>query len=88
LPFKTPVKAKDLDIEVYDSSYFVDFSFADKDPAKLVGAAAACKVSVKRPGDMDPDLAQRLGQLGPDAKIDPSMMLGDQYANKITVRCP
>jgi ABC-type uncharacterized transport system substrate-binding protein len=88
LPFKEPVKAKDVDIEVFDPSYFVDFSFADKDPASLVGANAACKLAVKKPGEMDPDIAQRLSQLGPDAKVDPSMMLGSQYAYKITVKCP
>ena len=44
LPFKTPVKAKELTVEVYDPSYFVDFTFADKDPAKVVGAPAQCKV--------------------------------------------
>lgn len=88
LPFKAPVKAKDLEVEVFDSSYFVDFSFADKDPAAVVGAAADCKLIVKRPGDMDPELARRLGQLGPDAKVDPAMMLGNQYANMIVVRCP
>jgi len=88
LPFRTPVKAKDVDIEVFDSSYFVDFSFADKDPASLVGAAAGCKLNVVKPGELDPDLAKRLGQLGPDATVDPSMMLGSQYANKISVRCP
>ena len=30
LPFKAPVKAKDLDLEIYDPNYFVDFSFAEK----------------------------------------------------------
>ena len=32
LPFKTPVKAQSIDVEVYDGTYFVDFSFAEKDP--------------------------------------------------------
>ena len=37
LPFKTPVKAKELKIEIYDPSIFVDFAFA-KDKA-----GAACR---------------------------------------------
>src|SRR5499433_2559536 len=45
LPLKTPVKAKDLTLEVYDREFFVDFSFAEKDPAKLVGAPAQCKAA-------------------------------------------
>ena len=90
LPFKAPVKASDLDVEIYDETFFVDFSFdeKDKEPAKLVGAPAACKLAVKRPGQLDPDLAQRLSQLPADATVDPSLMLGSQYANGLTVKCP
>ena len=32
LPFKTPVKAKELKIDIYDPTIFVDFAFA-KDEA-------------------------------------------------------
>src|SRR6201991_3353287 len=31
LPFKTPVKTKDLNIEIYDREFFVDFALAEKD---------------------------------------------------------
>lgn len=78
LPFKTPVKAQDLAIEVYDPSYFVDFSFADKDPVKTVGAPAQCKVSITRPGD--PAASSQM-------PTDPNNW-GAQYANKILVKCP
>src|SRR5262245_59168101 len=40
LPFKAPVKTTELVLEVYDPSYFVDFSFAEKDAARLVNAPA------------------------------------------------
>ena len=53
LPFKTPVKAKSLQLEIYDPSYFVDFTFAEKDPVTLDGAPAACKVAVARPNDAE-----------------------------------
>jgi ABC-type uncharacterized transport system substrate-binding protein len=76
LPLKSPVKAKELAIEVYDPSYFVDFSFADKDPVKAVGMPAQCKVSTLRPGDASG---------GPP--MDPNNW-GAQYANKILVKCP
>src|SRR5262245_22019588 len=52
LPFKAPVKAQSLDLEVYDGTYFVDFSFAEKEPVRLVGAPAACKLAVARPGEV------------------------------------
>src|ERR1700747_243803 len=33
LPLKTPVKAKNLTVEVYDREFFIDFRFAEKSPA-------------------------------------------------------
>src|SRR5215468_2425013 len=36
LPFKKPVSAKELKVEVYDPTIFVDFSFAKDKPAQLV----------------------------------------------------
>ena len=38
LPFKTPVKAKELKVEVYDPTIFVDFEWAKKEPVHLIGA--------------------------------------------------
>ncbi len=32
LPLQTPVKTKDVEVEIFDPSYFVDFSFAEKEP--------------------------------------------------------
>ena len=41
LPFKTPVKAQALDLEIYDPDFFIDFAFAEKDPVRLVERAGA-----------------------------------------------
>ena len=87
LPLKAPVKTKDLTLEVFDREFFVDFSFADKDPVKLVGAPAQCKISVARPQEMNAALSQQLSKLGPDQR-DPSLTIGAEYANKILVKCP
>jgi ABC-type uncharacterized transport system substrate-binding protein len=87
LPLKAPVKAKDLTLEVYDREFFVDFSFADKNPAKLVGAPAQCKLSVLNPQQMDAAMSQQLSQLGPDQK-NTSLTIGSEFANKIVVKCP
>ena len=87
LPLKAPVKAKDLTLEVYDREFFVDFSFADKNPAKLVGAPAQCKLSVLNPQQMDAAMSQQLSQLGPDQK-NSSLTIGSDFANKIVVKCP
>jgi ABC-type uncharacterized transport system substrate-binding protein len=85
LPLKTPVKAKDLALEVFDPSFFVDFKFADKDPVRLVGAPAACQVNLQRPNDGTVS-AQKLGEqnfLNGD-----NSNFGALFANKITVACP
>ncbi len=82
LPLKAPVKTKDVNIEVFDREYFVDFSFAEKDPVKLVGAPAQCKLSIGKPQEMGAALSQRLSQLGPNQR-DPSLTIGSEFANKI-----
>src|SRR5712672_2523717 len=48
VPLKRPVKAKDFSLEVYDREFFIDFSLAEKEPARLVGAPAQCKLTVRR----------------------------------------
>ncbi len=85
LPLKTPVKPKELTMEVFDPSFFVDFKFAEKNPVRLVGAPATCQVNFKRPND---------GTVNAQALGEQTFMNGDNsnfgamFANKITVQCP
>jgi ABC-type uncharacterized transport system substrate-binding protein len=86
LPFKSPVKAPRLDVEVYDPTYFVDFTMAENDPIKLVGAPAQCKLTVVRPTD---------SSVASNAPINEQFFnsldagnFGAQFANKISVACP
>jgi ABC-type uncharacterized transport system substrate-binding protein len=87
LPLKTPMKAQDVQIEISDPSYFVDFSFEKDNAVALVGAPAGCKLQVARPEEMDPAMAAKLFQMAPDQKLDPSQYLGSQFANRILVKC-
>jgi ABC-type uncharacterized transport system substrate-binding protein len=87
LPVKTPVKAKDFTIEVFDREFFVDFSFAEKNPVKLVGAPAHCKLKLVNPEQMSADLSMRLSALAADQR-DPTLTIGSEFANKIVVQCP
>jgi len=87
LPFKTPLKAQDLQIEIYDPSYFVDFAFEKDNAVALVGAPATCKMVVARPEEMDPATAAKLFQMAPDEKLNPADLLGAQFANRIMVKC-
>ena len=85
LPFKTPVEVKQLALEIFDSTYFVDFSLQKKDPIRLVGAPAACILAVQRPSDGAAG-AQKLNE---DTFLNgENANYGAMFANKISVDCP
>ena len=86
LPVKTPFKAKQLALEVFDPAFFIDFKFADKDPVKLVGAPADCKMEFQRPNDGSAS-AQKLDEQNFMNGGDNSNY-GAMFANKIMVDCP
>jgi ABC-type uncharacterized transport system substrate-binding protein len=84
LPFKAPFKTKQLALEVFDPTYFVDFSLQKKDPVRLVGAPAGCTLAFQRPSDGTAS-AQKLNEqtfLSGD-----NTNFGAMFANKITVEC-
>lgn len=86
LPFKTPVKAKELKVEIYDPTIFVDFSFAKVKPAQLVGASK-CKLDVMLPREMTFAEGKKLSEIPADQK-NTTMAWGAQFANKLLVHCP
>jgi len=85
LPLKTPVKPKELAVEVFDPAFFIDFKFADKEPVKLVGAPAACQMKFERPNEASAN-AKRLSEN--NFMNGDNSNYGAMYANKITVECP
>jgi ABC-type uncharacterized transport system substrate-binding protein len=87
LPLKTPAKAQSLDVEVYDGMYFIDFSFAEKDPVRLLGAPAECKLAVARPGESSAAAPGKPGEAFFN-NLGAGSNFGAQFANKISVKCP
>jgi ABC-type uncharacterized transport system substrate-binding protein len=85
LPAKTPFKARELALEVFDREFFIDFTYAEKDPIKLVGAPADCKMQFQRPND-GATAAQKLGEQ--NFLNGESSNFGAMFANKIVVECP
>jgi len=83
LPLKQPAKAKDLKIEIYDPSYFIDFELDKQAPVRLVGAPEQCKLAVELPHEMTYEEGKKLFQ-------DPEALSnwGSHFANKIMVTCP
>jgi len=86
IPFKTPVKAKELKVDIYDPTIFVDFSFDKKSPVKLVGTTQ-CKLDIALPREMTFAEGKKLSEIPAD-QPNTSMAWGAQFANKILVHCP
>ncbi len=86
LPFKKPVKAKVLKIQVYDPEFFIDFAFAKKNPVKLVGAPPECAVWTEKPDDPHFLSSQSLNKsfVASEAFVG----MGAEFANNILVQCP
>ena len=85
LPLKTPIKTKELSLEIFDPTFFVDFKLADKDPVQLVGAPEGCKLGFQRPNDGAAS-AQAIGEQ--NFLEGDNSNFGAMFANKITVTCP
>jgi len=84
LPFKTPVKAKYMRIEIYDPTIFVDFEFAKKDPVHIDNFPHGCKADVVLPQEMTYAQGQKLSNEAFASTIN----WGEEFANKILVNCP
>jgi ABC-type uncharacterized transport system substrate-binding protein len=87
LPLKQPVKAKELNVEVYDPSIFIDFQFSKDDNAvKFVNKPANCSGKFELPRELTYQEQKALAQIPADQK-NTSMTWGAQVANKIRVTC-
>jgi ABC-type uncharacterized transport system substrate-binding protein len=84
LPLKTPIKTRQLIVEIFDPTYFVDFALQKQDPIRLVGAPASCTLAIQRPSDGTAS-AQKLGESN---FMNGNITFGMLFANKITVDCP
>ena len=87
LPFKHPVKAKQLKIDIYDPTIFVDFEFTKSTPVALLGAPKGCKLDVELPHDITAAQSQNLGEAFFNS-LSSAQNWGAQFANKILVQCP
>jgi ABC-type uncharacterized transport system substrate-binding protein len=84
LPFKTPVKAKYMKIEIYDPTIFVDFEFAKKDPVHIDNFPHGCKADVALPHEMTYAEGLKLS----NEALASTLSWGANFANKILINCP
>jgi len=82
LDAEDPGEVPELVLDVFDPEFFIDFKFADKNPAGWSGPPAACQMTFQRPSTA-PRTRRKLGeQNSPAATI---RTFGAMFANKITV---
>jgi len=86
LPLKQPVKAKDLKVEIYDPTIFVDFEFAKDRPVSAANLPAQCKMTFERPREMTYAEGKALSNIPAD-QPNTQMAWGAMFANKILVNC-
>ena len=84
LPFKTPVKAKYMRIEIYDPTIFVDFEFTKKKPVRIINLPRGCKADVVLPHEMTYAESQKLS----NEALASTLSWGENFANKILINCP
>jgi ABC-type uncharacterized transport system substrate-binding protein len=87
LSFAQPVKAKNLLVEIYDPTIYIDFEFAKKDPVSAASRPAQCKLTVERPPDMRVLRQRRLSEAFFNS-LKPGQNWGAEFANKVLVNCP
>jgi ABC-type uncharacterized transport system substrate-binding protein len=86
LPLKAPIRAHNLEVDVYDPEFFIDFEFAENDPVSLANAPAQCSLTTMKPTDMNFPSSQRLNKAFQASEANAGM--GSHFANKIFVACP
>ena len=89
LPLEKPLDARsqEVQVDVYDPSFFVAFGFATEAPVKLSGdAIKGCTAEIKKPDPESEEDAKALSeaffsQLGPNSNF------GAQFAQTVMVKC-
>ncbi len=91
LPLDEPLMmdARTVSIEVYDPSFFVDFTPADTEAAALHNAPDYCSLRLEEAEPFDPEIAMRLAQIPADQRdVPPELMAFTQdNPNAIHVLC-
>ena len=88
LPLKTPARPFPvLSLAIYDPTYFVAFTLADKNPVLLVAAPTGCSLSTSKPKPLDSGDNQKLSESF-FTNLSPGMDFGLKLAERALVACP
>lgn len=87
LPLKTPARARNLTLEIYDPTWYVDFELPTREPLALVDAPAGCKETVAQPANTDQASARQKSEAF-FLSLAATSNFGAQFARPIAVTCP
>lgn len=91
LPLDEPLMmdARSVSIEVYDPSFFVDFTPAETEAAALHNAPDYCTLEVDEADELDPAIAMELAQIPADQRDIPQELMAftADNSNAIHVLC-
>lgn len=88
LPLKTPARAFPvMTLAIYDPTYFVAFTLADKNPVQLASAPSGCSASISRPKPLDATDNQKLSESF-FTNLSPGTDFGIKLAERAIVACP
>ncbi|MCC6947863.1 MAG: DUF1007 family protein [Bradyrhizobiaceae bacterium] len=89
LHFTLPVTSKpakgEMTVDVFDPTWFVDFSFAKEEPVALANAPTGCTAEVK--GSQEPSVASNNLSESFFNNLTASSQFGSQFASRVTLRC-
>lgn len=85
LPVTTKPAKAGLTLNVFDPTWFVDFSFAEKEAVTTANAPAGCTVDIKRP---EPPAVATTGLSESFFNsLTAASEFGSQFASRLTLRC-
>lgn len=91
LPITEPMLVGDRQatIEIYDPTFFVAFSFDEKESVALAGTPTGCSLDVEKAEALDTGVAARLAEIPPDTRDIPDDLLAvtSSNPNRATVTC-
>jgi ABC-type uncharacterized transport system substrate-binding protein len=88
LPLKQATPARNLAVEIYDPTFYVDFTFVTEDPVKLDGAPQGCKLTVRSSRAANQAATSQTLSESFFATLNAQSDYGARFANRAMVFCP
>jgi ABC-type uncharacterized transport system substrate-binding protein len=88
LPLKQAMPARNLSVEIYDPTFYVDFTFAADTPVKLDAAPDGCKLTVRSSAGANQAATSQTLSESFFASLNAQSDYGAKFANRAMVFCP